>query len=111
MFFFKQKTAYEMRISDWSSDVCSSDLIQIAIDQLCRNADQQVKRKAVGAGDPELAGDLAYGIGTGELVGCHGSYSNSHGLRTRIPSHAGHDRHQYGQNDISGDRLLKQADD
>src|SRR3546814_10213864 len=30
-FFFKQKTAYEMRISDWSSDVCSSDL-------LCRDA-------------------------------------------------------------------------
>src|SRR3546814_10175058 len=27
-FFFKQKTAYEMRISDWSSDVCSSDLIE-----------------------------------------------------------------------------------
>src|SRR3546814_3608170 len=27
-FFFKQKTAYEMRISDWSSDVCSSDLRQ-----------------------------------------------------------------------------------
>src|SRR3546814_6314656 len=31
-FFFKQKTAYELRISDWSSDVCSSDLI-IASDQ------------------------------------------------------------------------------
>src|SRR3546814_4137940 len=28
-FFFKQKTAYEMRISDWSSDVCSSDLHQL----------------------------------------------------------------------------------
>src|SRR3546814_20223669 len=28
--FFKQKTAYEMRISDWSSDVCSSDLILLA---------------------------------------------------------------------------------
>src|SRR3546814_3341531 len=28
-FFFKQKTAYEMRISDWSSDVCSSDLIDV----------------------------------------------------------------------------------
>src|SRR3546814_1335940 len=28
-FFFKQKTAYEMRISDWSSDVCSSDLQNI----------------------------------------------------------------------------------
>src|SRR3546814_10298776 len=28
-FFFKQKTAYEMRISDWSSDVCSSDLPEL----------------------------------------------------------------------------------
>src|SRR3546814_6581038 len=31
-FFFKQKTAYEMRISDWSSDVCSSDLPDQAAD-------------------------------------------------------------------------------
>src|SRR3546814_5740378 len=31
VFFFKQKTAYEMRISDWSSDVCSSDLAKINI--------------------------------------------------------------------------------
>src|SRR3546814_2961640 len=31
-FFFKQKTAYEMRISDWSSDVCSSDLLVITAD-------------------------------------------------------------------------------
>src|SRR3546814_6045356 len=31
-FFFKQKTAYEMRISDWSSDVCSSDLITVLND-------------------------------------------------------------------------------
>src|SRR3546814_7358195 len=29
-FFFKQKTAYDMRISDWSSDVCSSDLLALA---------------------------------------------------------------------------------
>src|SRR3546814_6679011 len=29
LFFFKQKTAYEMRISDWSSDVCSSDLLDL----------------------------------------------------------------------------------
>src|SRR3546814_5758636 len=34
MFFFKQKTAYEMRISDWSSDVCSSDLVAKAEAQL-----------------------------------------------------------------------------
>src|SRR3546814_2910514 len=31
VFFFKQKTAYEMRISDWSSDVCSSDLPTVRI--------------------------------------------------------------------------------
>src|SRR3546814_6881995 len=30
VFFFKQKTAYEMRISDWSSDVCSSDLVLLS---------------------------------------------------------------------------------
>src|SRR3546814_3646096 len=35
-FFFKQKTAYEMRISDWSSDVCSSDLFVdwLAVDRI-----------------------------------------------------------------------------
>src|SRR3546814_2366056 len=31
IFFFKQKTAYEMRISDWSSDVCSSDLRECVV--------------------------------------------------------------------------------
>src|SRR3546814_8783259 len=36
VFFFKQKTAYEMRISDWSSDVCSSDLAKAACnDKTC----------------------------------------------------------------------------
>src|SRR3546814_4655637 len=36
MFFFKQKTAYDMRISDWSSDVCSSDLPRLLIcSKLC----------------------------------------------------------------------------
>src|SRR3546814_4111543 len=33
-FFFKQKTAYEMRISDWSSDVCSSDLAVLVLQPL-----------------------------------------------------------------------------
>src|SRR3546814_7167475 len=33
VFFFKQKTAYEMRISDWSSDVCSSDLARLCADR------------------------------------------------------------------------------
>src|SRR3546814_8937659 len=35
-FFFKQKTAYEMRISDWSSDVCSSDLLRGNVSEVCR---------------------------------------------------------------------------
>src|SRR3546814_8083135 len=38
-FFFKQKTAYEMRISDWSSDVCSSDLLA-EIDRQAQLSDQ-----------------------------------------------------------------------
>src|SRR3546814_2320547 len=36
VFFFKQKTAYEMRISDWSSDVCSSDLQEREVDSQLR---------------------------------------------------------------------------
>src|SRR3546814_3145759 len=40
-FFFKQKTAYDMRISDWSSDVCSSDLVEVAFDR-------EAERKADG---------------------------------------------------------------
>src|SRR3546814_2338972 len=35
VFFFKQKTAYEMRISDWSSDVCSSDLNPVDLGLRC----------------------------------------------------------------------------
>src|SRR3546814_2573901 len=48
-FFFKQKTAYEMRISDWSSDVCSSDLTARR-----RNARSVGDRNGQGvrAGDP-----------------------------------------------------------
>src|SRR3546814_14783453 len=42
VFFFKQKTAYEMRISDWSSDVCSSDLI---LDHHDRVVDEQPDRE------------------------------------------------------------------
>src|SRR3546814_19727464 len=41
-FFFKQKTAYEMRISDWSSDVCSSDLDLAIVGPLHRAIDQQL---------------------------------------------------------------------
>src|SRR3546814_3053876 len=40
-FFFKQKTAYEMRISDWSSDVCSSDLSRLGYEVVI-NSDEEV---------------------------------------------------------------------
>src|SRR3546814_4711359 len=55
VFFFKQKTAYEMRISDWSSDVCSSDLSETAVrlDRRC-----SCRQLAVADGDepPARAG-------------------------------------------------------
>src|SRR3546814_9717843 len=69
-FFFKQKTAYEMRISDWSSDVCSSDL--------CRAGR---RRRAVGHGaisshgaisNGEADAERARGAG-GEVEGCRAS--------------------------------------
>src|SRR3546814_1746101 len=40
-FFFKQKTAYEMRISDWSSDVCSSDLTYSQTEQTPRDESEK----------------------------------------------------------------------
>src|SRR3546814_17828420 len=40
-FFFKQKTAYEMRISDWSSDVCSSDLFPSSVGEVMKR-DQRI---------------------------------------------------------------------
>src|SRR3546814_21065372 len=51
-FFFKQKTAYEMLISDWSSDVCSSDLVHAGpyrAGALCA-ADRQLYLPALGCG-------------------------------------------------------------
>src|SRR3546814_7200545 len=43
-FFFKQKPAYELRISDWSSDVCSSDLhYRFAVAEIPRSAEQQAE--------------------------------------------------------------------
>src|SRR3546814_9290935 len=68
-FFFKQKTAYEMRISDWSSDVCSSDLpsfgeMALATDVVpFAEADLALLRTAV---DPP--GIAAFAEGTGSAV-------------------------------------------
>src|SRR3546814_5091874 len=44
LFFFKQKTAYEMRISDWSSDVCSSDLALDVQQNVSAGTDKRQRR-------------------------------------------------------------------
>src|SRR3546814_12455552 len=51
IFFFKQKTAYEMRISDWSSDVCSSDLLRARVEGF-------VEQRLFEEGADVKAGDL-----------------------------------------------------
>src|SRR3546814_8545507 len=55
VFFFKQKTAYEMRISDWSSDVCSSVLLIVGLAPGLRGANR-TGRPFTG----DYAGDLLY---------------------------------------------------
>src|SRR3546814_5800710 len=50
-FFFKQKTAYEMRISDWSSDVCSSDLLYLPSLWLSRRIAN--RQRAIAEGFPD----------------------------------------------------------
>src|SRR3546814_6422813 len=65
IFFFKQKTAYEMRISDWSSDVCSSDL----------DADGDGTAEVVGAGR------RADELGTRDYSYERSSYNLTGGLR------------------------------
>src|SRR3546814_9651958 len=57
-FFFKQKTAYEMRISDWSSDVCSSDLLDIEYRRLAEaaGAPRYIRVATAGTAKPFIAG-------------------------------------------------------
>src|SRR3546814_7887078 len=58
--FFKQKTAYEMRISDWSSDVCSSDLHRVEVDHRVDAGGARLQRLG--------AADLAAVDGHGGIV-------------------------------------------
>src|SRR3546814_7129512 len=67
-FFFKQKTAYEMRISDWSSDVCSSDL-----SGLVDHADRRLSQRNV------QSGKVLHGCSFQMLVAVH------HRPRSDIP--------------------------
>src|SRR3546814_2706692 len=79
VFFFKQKTAYEMRISDWSSDVCSSDLL----------AGGGGGRRGTGRGEGGRSGDLAGGRTRchprGRAIRCGGAVvGDRHGRRARM---------------------------
>src|SRR3546814_6356720 len=74
-FFFKQKTAYEMRISDWSSDVCSSDLLDQGMHRLDSGATRlasealqvirEQARQAVTQGTAQALGELDSQLQTG----------------------------------------------
>src|SRR3546814_6571027 len=70
-FFFKQKTAYEMRISDWSSDVCSSDL-QDDDEEVAELVEEQAPRRSARRLG-ELVGPVlrqpALGLAGAEAVG------------------------------------------
>src|SRR3546814_10919721 len=74
VFFFKQKTAYEMRISDWSSDVCSSDLVL----QECRDRQAQhglsPQRRVdrVGRAALKRTARPFHGCLSLTTIGCHG---------------------------------------
>src|SRR3546814_10645684 len=66
-FFFKQKTAYEMRISDWRSDVCSSDLVKVVKEWVSKgqmeiNVPGEVVEKIVKSG--RIKSTLEAGTGT-----------------------------------------------
>src|SRR3546814_5928041 len=67
-FFFKQKTAYEMRISDWSSDVCSSDLegaVAEAVVEVDVGGDDVADRPVGGGGDRLAQGEALLVRGAG----------------------------------------------
>src|SRR3546814_6955685 len=59
-FFFKQKSEYEMRISDWSSDVCSSDLIRARIKRVFPRAPTMAKEYIRISDSPENSRELEW---------------------------------------------------
>src|SRR3546814_2538549 len=79
-FFFKQKTAYEMRISDWSSDVCSSDLL----------TDGQARARQGVARGRHRTHTHVLGVYAGMAVGhqtCHGGHAS---ILCRLRGHQQH---------------------
>src|SRR3546814_8617749 len=77
-FFFKQKTAYEMRIGDWSSDVCSSDLAELLAVRALRQHREAGEAHVLGhagfavmaniEGTQDLAGEVLAGVDRDVMV-------------------------------------------
>src|SRR3546814_4683506 len=78
VFFFKQKTAYEMRISDWSSDVCSSDLDRGFVENDAASADVDD-----GVHGAEVDGDVI-GVGRKAVEEAHGGGLGFHARKTAV---------------------------
>src|SRR3546814_9526786 len=81
-FFFKQKTAYEMRISDWSSDVCSSDLAPAA-DAGAHSAEDRRDRRADRRPRPHRPRARIARGGAGEAVADQRRRARGEAARTR----------------------------
>src|SRR3546814_10531560 len=79
VFFFKQKTAYEMRISDWSSDVCSSDLIggAVVVEDIVENLDIAVRHHQHAGARRHARDDIALWREIGRAVVVHDIFEDA----------------------------------
>src|SRR3546814_2185533 len=90
-FFFKQKTAYEMRISDWSSDVCSSDLRLAHLgEQVAQVEALQVELRRPLAGELQSLGAEVQGtVDRADQGGRHGAHRRIAALAEAVGDQAG----------------------
>src|SRR3546814_9036461 len=89
-FFFKQKTAYEMRISDWSSDVCSSDLPARRL-ALAQTDDQLLTQLTHWQGIDRVVDRLATDVGISQVGYVHAAQLAGNLLgRQTLTQHMGH---------------------
>src|SRR3546814_7942286 len=101
-FFFKQKTAYEMRISDWSSDVCSSDLAKIIGEQVGTRYRGFEYARAFEAAEGEIMPPLPLALFAG------GGEANGGIVEQALRGGVG--RRQRAVADIGGDRRFEIGD-
>src|SRR3546814_6971323 len=91
LLFFKQKTAYEMRISDLSSDVCSSDLTALTTQSACMNMPQGDRSRgsnsssaASGSADGSASGSAMPSTSIGACPSSAGAPSAADGVRQSV---------------------------